>query len=51
MLDFTMTGDIGDTIGGTTAPIIGLLSAALIYLYLNRKLRLILFRLKYRERK
>lgn len=30
--NFTQTGQIGDTIGGTTAPIIGLVSAILLYL-------------------
>lgn len=30
-LDFTQTGQIGDTIGGITAPIIGFMSAILIY--------------------
>lgn len=32
IIDFSRTGEIGDTIGGITAPIIGLLSAILIYL-------------------
>lgn len=32
LIDFSKTGDIGDTIGGITAPIIGFLSAYLIYL-------------------
>ncbi len=32
ILDFTHTGDIGSTIGGITAPVIGLVSAILIYL-------------------
>jgi hypothetical protein len=31
-LDFKLTGPIGDTIGGITAPIIGLVSAILVYL-------------------
>jgi hypothetical protein len=31
-LDFTDTGEIGNTIGGTTAPVIGTVSALLIYL-------------------
>lgn len=31
-IDFTETGQIGDTIGGITAPLIGFISAALIYL-------------------
>jgi hypothetical protein len=31
-IDFSKTGEIGDTIGGITAPVIGLVSAALIYL-------------------
>jgi hypothetical protein len=30
--DFTTTGQIGDTIGGITAPVIGLVSAFLVYL-------------------
>jgi hypothetical protein len=30
-LDFTETGQIGDTIGGLTAPVIGAISALLIY--------------------
>lgn len=30
-LDFTQTGQIGDTIGGITAPIIGIISAILVY--------------------
>lgn len=30
-LDFTKTGQIGDTLGGTTAPVIGAVSALLIY--------------------
>jgi hypothetical protein len=32
IFDFTSTGQIGDTIGGITAPTIGLLSAILIYI-------------------
>lgn len=32
LLNFTATGQIGDTIGGTTAPIIGLTSAVLVFL-------------------
>lgn len=31
ILDFTQSGQIGDTIGGITAPIIGLISAFIIY--------------------
>lgn len=30
-IDFTRTGQIGDTLGGTTAPVIGAVSALLIY--------------------
>lgn len=41
ILDFTQTGQIGDTVGGITAPINGLLGAILIYitrLYIERKI-------------
>jgi len=31
LFDFTHTGSIGDTIGGVTAPVIGVVSALLIY--------------------
>lgn len=31
IIDFTTTGNIGDTIGGITAPIVGLLGAILVY--------------------
>lgn len=31
LLDFTRTGQIGDTLGGTTTPVIGAVSALLIY--------------------
>lgn len=31
IIDFTTTGQIGDTIGGITAPVIGLISAFIIY--------------------
>ena len=33
--DFTATGQIGDTIGGITAPIVNLIAALLVYLALN----------------
>lgn len=36
-LNFTETGPIGDTIGGLTAPIIGLLNAVLLYITLKRQ--------------
>lgn len=32
LLDFTHTGEIGDTIGGLTSPIIGLIGAGLVFL-------------------
>lgn len=35
--DFTNTGQIGDTIGGLTAPVIGLLNAVLLYVTLRRQ--------------
>ena len=35
--NFTDTGQIGDTIGGLTAPVIGLLNAILLYLTLKRQ--------------
>ncbi|VTP95811.1 hypothetical protein [Sphingobacterium daejeonense] len=35
LLDFTQTGNIGDTIGGITAPIIGLIGAILVFLALK----------------
>lgn len=35
--DFTQTGQIGDTIGGITAPIIGILNAVLLYITLRRQ--------------
>jgi hypothetical protein len=35
LLDFTQTGNIGDTIGGITAPIIGLIGAFLVFLALK----------------
>jgi len=35
--NFTDTGEIGDTIGGLTAPVIGLLNAILLYLTLRRQ--------------
>jgi hypothetical protein len=36
--DFTSTGQIGDTIGGITAPIVNLISAILIYLSFRQQL-------------
>ena len=36
--DFSSTGQIGDTIGGITAPIIGVVSILLLYLTLNGQL-------------
>lgn len=39
ILDLTATGQIGDTIGGITAPIIGLVSAVLIYLSFTAQIR------------
>lgn len=36
--DFTDTGQIGDTIGGITAPIVGFVGAILIYLSFNAQL-------------
>jgi len=36
-LDFTHTGPIGDTIGGLTAPIVGVLNAVLLYITLKRQ--------------
>lgn len=32
LLDFNHTGEIGDTIGGLTSPIIGLIGAVLVFL-------------------
>jgi hypothetical protein len=37
-LDFTQTGQIGDTIGGITAPIVNLLGAILVYLALKAQI-------------
>lgn len=37
ILDFTLTGQIGDTIGGITSPIIGILSVILLYLTLKQQ--------------
>lgn len=36
-LDFTETGPIGDTIGGITAPFIGILGAILVYISFNEQ--------------
>lgn len=36
---FEHTGQVGDTIGGTTAPLIGLLSAVLIYLSFQQQIK------------
>lgn len=38
-LDLTQTGQIGDTLGGITAPFIGLASAALIYISFRAQIR------------
>lgn len=38
-LDFKGTGQIGDTIGGITAPIIGILSSTLLYLTLKEQFK------------
>lgn len=37
-LDFTQTGSIGDTIGGITAPIVGLVSILLLWWTLRSQL-------------
>ena len=37
--DFTDSGSIGDTIGGTTAPFIGFFAAVLVYLSFRQQLR------------
>ena len=37
-LDFSQTGEIGDTIGGITAPIVNLLGAVLVYLALKAQI-------------
>lgn len=39
ILDFSSTGEIGDTIGGTTAPIIGIVSILLLYLTLKEQIK------------
>lgn len=39
LIDFTSTGDIGDTIGGITAPFIGILGAILVFLALNAQVQ------------
>ncbi len=46
ILDFSTTGNIGDTIGGITAPIIGLLSAILIYISFKAQLQANLIQLR-----
>jgi hypothetical protein len=38
-LDFTRTGQIGDTVGGLTSPIIGFLGAILVYLSFRQQLK------------
>lgn len=38
-MDFTEKGEIGDTIAGTTAPIIGLVNAILLYFTLREQYR------------
>ena len=37
--NYSSTGEIGDTIGGTTAPIIGLLSVILLYITLKKQIQ------------
>jgi hypothetical protein len=37
-LDFTNTGEIGDTIGGITAPIVNLIAAILVYLSFQQQI-------------
>ena len=37
IFDFTETGQIGDTIGGITAPIVGLVSIMLLYMTLKEQ--------------
>lgn len=39
-LDFTKTGNIGDTVGGITAPFVGLISIILLYLTLKEQIRI-----------
>ena len=39
IIDFTETGTIGDTIGGITAPIIGLIGAILVFLALKAQIQ------------
>lgn len=39
LIDFTETGTIGDTIGGITAPIIGLIGAVLVFLALKAQIQ------------
>lgn len=38
-VDFTETGNIGDTIGGITAPIIGIVNVILLFVTLNRQIK------------
>jgi len=38
LFDFSKTGNIGDTIGGLTAPIVGFIGAALLYLALKAQI-------------
>ena len=39
LVDFSQTGQIGDTIGGITGPIVGLLGAFLIYISFRAQIR------------
>lgn len=39
IFDFSSTGEIGDTIDGTTAPIIGLISIILLYRTLQEQIK------------
>lgn len=39
-LDFTKTGNIGDTVGGITAPFVGLISIILLYLTLKEQIKI-----------
>ncbi|MCX6154602.1 MAG: hypothetical protein NT007_10615 [Candidatus Kapabacteria bacterium] len=39
LLDFSNTGQIGDTIGGITSPIIGILAAFLVYISFKEQIR------------
>ncbi|OFY98615.1 MAG: hypothetical protein A3K10_04940 [Bacteroidetes bacterium RIFCSPLOWO2_12_FULL_31_6] len=42
--NFTQTGQIGDTIGGITSPIVNLIAAILVYLKENRNYISLLFK-------